>query len=136
VSGLYGSLLEKRQVRLGADFRFVRSDAIDSGGFRFWRVDASMGLLSSLEGSVYFGALDSSAQFFERRSSLGASLRFRPSRWVGAYATLNYHPTAWMTEYPAFVLPQGSFARTYQDLLNTTYDGDASLHVGVRFILK
>jgi len=137
LSGLYRPLLEKRQLRLDADLRFLRGDTpTESGRVNSWRVDASLGVLQSVEGSVYVGKIDTGVQPFARRSTFGAGLRFRPSRWLDAYATLNYHPSTWMTQYPAFVLPQGSLFRAYQDLLNTTYDDDASFHIGVRLLVK
>jgi hypothetical protein len=136
LSGLYRPLLERNQLRLDAVLHFLRdcTNSIPTDE-KLWRVGATLGVWSFMQANVYAGRFNLGDGLFEKGTSFGAGMRIRPAKSVEAYATLNYHPLTSIDRYPAFILPRGSFARSYLDFTDTTYDDDASIHIGIRLVL-
>jgi hypothetical protein len=136
LTGLYRPLLERDQLRLDAWLLYRRDASNDTrADATLWRLQAAVGALSSLEASFSAGRYGVRGGLFDSsRASFGGGLRWRPAKQLEAYGTLTYHPLSSIARYPSFILNRGSLFRTYFDLTDASYDGAASLHVGVRLI--
>lgn len=135
LSGLYRPLLDRHQLRLDAGVYVRRYD--DAGWHAhstIWRARATVGVFSTFQAGVYAGRFANGGDADERGNSLGADLRFRPTRRLEAYGTFDYYPLTSLERYPAFILNRGSFLRSFQDFTNTAYLDSASVHAGLRLV--
>lgn len=136
LNGLYRPLLERNQLRLDAVLHLLRDHTNNvPADEKLWRVGAALGVWSFMQANVYAGRFDLGDGLLGKGTSFRAGVRIRPVTRVEAYATLNYHPLTSIDRYPAFILPRDSFARSYLDFTDTTYEDDASIHIGVRLVL-
>lgn len=141
LNGLYHPLLEKHQMRLDAVLHLRRSGADQVTAdveYTVWRAQAAVGIWSFLQAGVYAGRVHEGPAFrafpFQDATSLGSTVTLRPGRQVEGYASFNYHPMAFIDDYPTFNLSRGSLFQSFDDFTDTQYEDDASLHVGVRFV--
>lgn len=139
LNGLYRPLLERHQMRLDAVLHRRRSSA-NAGGFEesTWRVQAGVGVTSFLQVGAYAGRFryerTSRVTLFPGGTSLGGTVKLRPTRNVEGYASFDYHPTAYIDDYPAFNLQRGSPLLSFYDFTRDAFEDSASLHVGVRLV--
>jgi hypothetical protein len=135
--GLYHPLLEPLQVKVDGivDHRHSH-ESIGSPEYWHGRLQATMGLSSSLQARGYGGVLFSttwlSPNTFERRWSAGAELTLRLKRGVEVYAAAELQPASFFDDYPPFILGRDDAFTYYDDFLNRDFGGSRNARAGVR----
>jgi len=140
VAGLYHPLVEPRQIKVDG-----LVDRLGYRGDRFvptawlWRVQATTGIWSSLQATVYGGMMfvdrSGPATIPDRYKSMGAELRLRPLARAEVFSSVHLHPAGVFNTYPVFILGRDDPYHAYHDFLSNDFGGDRAFHIGLRLVL-